>query len=127
MNRRTFLSSLIGGMAATAATRTFPFRVFSFASQIKPANFWTPGMAFLSAELEKMDPNIHEPLTSVTWLHDMDRFREDVAGIFQIPTRMLAGGRDVDTADLYDDAIKRAWRFETSNGDWPLRATGLAG
>jgi hypothetical protein len=30
MNRRGFLSTLIGGVTATAAVRTFPFRVFSF-------------------------------------------------------------------------------------------------
>jgi hypothetical protein len=34
MNRRVFLSSLVGGVVATAATRTFPFRVYSFASEI---------------------------------------------------------------------------------------------
>jgi hypothetical protein len=34
MNRRNFLSTLIGGVAATAAVRTFPFRVFSFPKEI---------------------------------------------------------------------------------------------
>lgn len=29
------------------------------------------GMAFLEAELEKRDPKVHEPLTSVTWMRDM--------------------------------------------------------
>ena len=32
MNRRAFLGSLIGGVAASAAVRTWPFRVFSFPS-----------------------------------------------------------------------------------------------
>lgn len=36
MNRRNFLSTLIGGLAATAAVRSFPFRVFSFPKEIKP-------------------------------------------------------------------------------------------
>ena len=35
MDRRKFLSSLIGGVAATAAVRTFPFRVFSFPKEIQ--------------------------------------------------------------------------------------------
>ena len=35
MNRRNFLSTLIGGLAATAAVRSFPFRVFSFPKEIK--------------------------------------------------------------------------------------------
>ena len=34
MDRRKFLSTLIGGVAATAAVRTFPFRVFSFPKEI---------------------------------------------------------------------------------------------
>jgi len=35
MNRRKFLNSLVGGIAASAAVRTFPFRVFSFPSEVK--------------------------------------------------------------------------------------------
>jgi hypothetical protein len=34
MDRRKFLSGLIGGIATTAAVRTFPFRVFSFPAEI---------------------------------------------------------------------------------------------
>lgn len=37
MDRRRFLSLMIGGIAATAAIRTFPFRVFSFSSEIVAA------------------------------------------------------------------------------------------
>lgn len=37
MNRRGFLGTLIGGIAGAAAVRTFPFRVFSFPSEIKMA------------------------------------------------------------------------------------------
>jgi hypothetical protein len=35
MNRRSFLGMLVGGLATAAAVRTFPFRVFSFPSEIK--------------------------------------------------------------------------------------------
>lgn len=35
MDRRGFLGTLFGGVAATAATRSWPFRVFSFPSEIK--------------------------------------------------------------------------------------------
>lgn len=35
MNRRRFLSTLVGGVAVSAAARTWPFRVFSFPSEIK--------------------------------------------------------------------------------------------
>jgi hypothetical protein len=34
MNRRNFLSSIIGGVTATAAVRTWPFRVYSFPTTI---------------------------------------------------------------------------------------------
>jgi hypothetical protein len=34
MNRRSFLGSLVGGLAATAAVRTWPFRVYSFPTNI---------------------------------------------------------------------------------------------
>jgi hypothetical protein len=34
MERRSFLRSLVGGVAVAAAVRTFPFRVFSFPSEI---------------------------------------------------------------------------------------------
>jgi hypothetical protein len=40
MNRRSFLGTLVGGIAATAAVRTWPFRVFSFPAEIKFAD-WT--------------------------------------------------------------------------------------
>jgi hypothetical protein len=35
VDRRNFMRSLIGGVAATAAVRTWPFRVFSFAPEVK--------------------------------------------------------------------------------------------
>lgn len=42
MNRRGFLRGLAGGVAATAAVRTFPFRVFSFPTEIvKPESYAT--------------------------------------------------------------------------------------
>lgn len=34
MDRRAFLTSLVGGVAATAAVRSFPFRVYSFPEEI---------------------------------------------------------------------------------------------
>jgi hypothetical protein len=38
MNRRDFLGTLIGGVAATAAVRTWPFRVYSFPSKVNLLN-----------------------------------------------------------------------------------------
>jgi hypothetical protein len=39
MDRRGFLRSLVGGVAVGAAVRTWPFRVYSFPSQIKSSSF----------------------------------------------------------------------------------------
>jgi hypothetical protein len=39
INRRNFLGMTIGGVAASAAVRTWPFRVFSFPSEVKPVSF----------------------------------------------------------------------------------------
>jgi hypothetical protein len=36
MNRRGFLRAMVGGLAIAAA-RTYPFRVFSFPTEIRPA------------------------------------------------------------------------------------------
>ena len=38
MDRRGFLRMMVGGVAAAAAVRTFPFRVFSFPEKIQLAN-----------------------------------------------------------------------------------------
>ena len=48
MERRAFLTSLIGGVAVAAAARTFPFRVFSFPSAISLAP--AIGNQFISAD-----------------------------------------------------------------------------
>ena len=37
MDRRNFFRSMVGGVVATAAVRTWPFRVFSFPSEIVTA------------------------------------------------------------------------------------------
>src|ERR1700688_3456399 len=41
MDRRYFLRTLIGGVAATAAVRTWPFRVYSFPTSPVLANLGT--------------------------------------------------------------------------------------
>lgn len=48
--RRGFLGSLIGGVAVSAAVRSWPFRVFSFPNEIKLANkLWWPGKGMPTA------------------------------------------------------------------------------
>jgi hypothetical protein len=44
MDRRNFLRKMIGGVAAAAAVRTFPFRVYSFPTELSyPGRLSTPG------------------------------------------------------------------------------------
>jgi hypothetical protein len=40
MERRDFLRSLVGGIAVAGAVRQWPFRVFSFPSEVVPANIF---------------------------------------------------------------------------------------
>ena len=42
MDRRGFISTLFGGVAATAAVRTWPFRVLSFPKEIVVPNLEVP-------------------------------------------------------------------------------------
>jgi hypothetical protein len=67
IQRRDFIRQLIGGIAVTAAVRTWPFRVYSFPS--KP-EFTGRGMAFLVAELERLDVYLHPPLSAGVWLDE---------------------------------------------------------
>jgi hypothetical protein len=52
-NRREFLKTLIGGVAASAAVRTWPFRVYSFPSE--PIRSWPDGPWGLSVPIGRVD------------------------------------------------------------------------
>jgi hypothetical protein len=65
MNRRGFLSTLIGGVAATAAVRSFPFRVFSFPSEVALAK--VPRFAPLLAPGLVPYPVCNELLAPKAW------------------------------------------------------------
>lgn len=56
MDRRGFLKMLVGGVATAAAVRTFPFRVFSFPTEIvSPDVYDMIGRPeFVALELEKV-------------------------------------------------------------------------
>ena len=62
MNRRGFLGTLVGGVIASAAVRTWPFRVFSFPTEIVVANTFYDGPVFaLQVEtVRKEIPTIYE-------------------------------------------------------------------
>lgn len=68
MNRRAFLSTLVGGVAAAAAVRTFPFRVYSFPK---------------------------EPVRIAAWEKTyIDAFRLQMATIYQVPPSFLCAYND---------------------------------
>jgi hypothetical protein len=62
MDRRKFLSALIGGVAAAAAVRECPFRAFSFPKEIKYPDF---GGQTLFADYDK-----NGNLTNWIWEYD---------------------------------------------------------
>jgi hypothetical protein len=67
MDRRNFLRTLVGGIAAGAAVRTFPFRVFSFPTEIKRWWWTTPNItcdyACTSVAIQALElENIHEQI-----------------------------------------------------------------
>jgi len=49
MNRRSFLGTMIGGIAASAAVQTWPFRVYSFPSSIIPTTLPAMSIRFIKA------------------------------------------------------------------------------
>jgi hypothetical protein len=60
MDRRAFFGMMVGGVAATAAVRTFPFRVYSFPTEITPVIQWPEWM--LRPEGYLFNPNSREEL-----------------------------------------------------------------
>jgi len=82
VDRRNFLKMLVGGVAATAAVRTFPFRVFSFPSE--PKIFTVPELkASLKQFAESIDvllnPNLQEASVEAI---ELESFAKDMPLIF---------------------------------------------
>jgi len=60
MRRRDFMSLIIGGIATSTAIRTWPFRVYSFPTEIVIPSAWPAG--FVSLELlQEAFKNKHSP------------------------------------------------------------------
>lgn len=63
MNRRGFLRTIIGGVAAGAAVRTWPFRVYSFPTEPKICTtfeeamrqYYSYGIAYYRIPSERLD------------------------------------------------------------------------
>jgi hypothetical protein len=54
LSRRGFLGSLVGGVAAAAAVRTWPFRVYSFPADIVPVRTPWPD-SLTKEELDRLN------------------------------------------------------------------------
>ena len=75
MNRRAFLSTLIGGVAAAAAVRTWPFRAYSFPSEVKIAPIAAGGaltIEMIERTLTEMWEN-YRYIPDVIYGYDSDR------------------------------------------------------
>lgn len=82
MDRRKFLSALIGGVATAAAVRTFPFRVFSFPKEITRPDF---GGQTLFADYDE-----NGKLTNRVWEYDYDKKTVTLFEDFPFTARKLA-------------------------------------
>jgi hypothetical protein len=81
MNRRGFLQTMIGGVAAAAAVRTFPFRVFSFPSgSISLANL---------SEQAAIDPVTAKLAEELGYQYEI-RYSNSNTGKLSCPTVILA-------------------------------------
>ena len=79
MNRREFLSTLVGGVSVNAAVRTWPFRVFSFPSKIV-----IPTHRFSFFEMFALDgPEMSEFLPSELDL-DLDAYMRSQTSLFAL-------------------------------------------
>jgi hypothetical protein len=80
MDRRGFLGKLIGGVAATAAVRTWPFRVYSFPPEPTvfdlpwPDEFFknTPQFLRIAGNLYVNKPLMHCRITGITMPDDAE-------------------------------------------------------
>lgn len=69
MNRRDFLGVIVGSVAVSTAVRTWPFRVYSFPSDVKSVNLGPPMRRFYDTDVRRMKISPDEK----TWLEDLRR------------------------------------------------------
>ena len=69
MNRRDFLSVMVGGVAISTAVRSWPFRVYSFPSDVKSANLGPPMRRFYDTDVRRMKVSADQK----AWLEDLRR------------------------------------------------------
>ena len=69
MDRRAFIGSLVGGVATGAAVRTWPFRVYSFPSDVKPVNLRPPMRRFYDTDVRRMKISPDQK----AWIEDLRR------------------------------------------------------
>lgn len=66
MNRRNFLGMMVGGIAASAAVRTWPFRVYSFPGEIVLANS-IPAAMVLNRSAWQSEPIVGQTVQLINW------------------------------------------------------------
>lgn len=104
MDRRGFLGAMVGGVSLAAA-RTWPFRVFSFPSEIKVVHWYDDWRNFDLAKVPPvhLDPGIWEQVTTKSFING---FR----GTFLDPTILENYEDPVGIGDLCEvDESKIRW------------------
>jgi hypothetical protein len=98
MNRRNFLSTLVGGIAVGAVERMFPFRVFSFASKIERPKL----KVYFFKDLEgALDWNLGWEGLIVSGVQ-----LDAIARIHGVERRMKIGGTKNAVTDLHIDYLE---------------------
>lgn len=86
MNRRSFLGQLIGGIAASAAVRTWPFRVYSFPDKIE--------IAYPDTVFGKLNRLFNQEESEIFGLQfvNFETFGKPIYPLLRIPTRTVHQG-----------------------------------
>ena len=71
MDRRSFFKSMVGGVAVAAAVRTWPYRVFSFPTEIIPATLPATSIRFIKAYDVMQDKMISRFDVLYGWGHEL--------------------------------------------------------
>jgi hypothetical protein len=117
MDRRNFFRSMVGGVAAAAAVRTWPFRVFSFPTDLRivnPSVAWTTASNVRMVELNVQALELESFAKEIpTLLANESIFYERIKhGPFRFEAVDPANPRDVQSAEIANIVNDKLWTGE---------------
>ena len=97
MNRREFLGVIVGGVSISAAVRTWPFRVYSFPSDVKQVNLGPPMRRFYDADVRWMKTSPDQK----AWIEDLRRIAWEARCRAMEPARVRLSLDDIPQTGPY--------------------------